>query len=118
MKKCFFLILFILSFVDSSASSMNRYSDKHYMRINKHHSSTISKEQSKKYEKLRLEYFKKDRTLSRKINKIRRDMNHCILNDEHPKKYEKLRKIMRKLRDKRSSLKKEFHNDYMKILKE
>lgn len=117
MKKYFFLILFILSFVDSSASSVNRYSSKHYMRINKHHSSTISKEQSKKYEDLRLEYFKKDQALSRKINRARKDMNHCVLNKENPKKYEKFKKNIEKLRSKRSALKKEFHSDYIKIFK-
>jgi len=117
MKKYLFLILFILSFIDSSASSMSRHSNKNYMSINKHHSSTITKEQSEKYEELRLEYLKKDRALSRKIDRTRKEMNRCVLNEKNPKKYEKLKRTMRKLREKKLALKKVFRNDYMDIFK-
>lgn len=119
MNKFLLFIVFLLSVINLSASSMNhRYSGKSYIHINPHHTSTLTPEQSKELDHLRMAFLKKEKVLNRKIRTLRREMNSCIIHEEDSQKYERLQKEIYSLRAERSLLKYEFKATYAAILED
>lgn len=119
MKKLLLFIVFLLSVINLSASSAgHRHSGKSYIRINPHHTSTLTPEQSKEADYLRLKFLKEEKHLNRRIRKLRKEMNSCIMYEENPKKYERLQKKIRSLRVRRSSLKYELKASYAAMLED
>lgn len=119
MKKFLLFIVFLLSVINLSASSMNhRHSGKSYIHINPHHTSALTPEQSKKLDHLRMRFLKKEKVLNRKIRTLRREMNSCIIHEDDPQKYERLQRELHSLRIERSLLKYEFKASYADILEE
>lgn len=117
MKKNLIFLLFLSVFFTINASSKDHtHHSKSYVHKKIQYSSDISEKQYKKAERLRVKFMEKERAVDRRIVKLRKEMNRCILHEENPERYKKLRKKMYSLREEKKVLREKFKTSYMKIL--